>query len=101
VNLVKWEELPDVVLCDHSYAGCVITGVADQIAERIRALVFLDGFVLEKFKRVDQFRQAPESRAKTACRPTLMSLPPQGRGKLRESSVKPSLEAVCLARLRH
>jgi pimeloyl-ACP methyl ester carboxylesterase len=47
VNLIKWEELLDVVLCGHSYAGCVITGVADQIPDRIRALVFLDAFVLE------------------------------------------------------
>jgi pimeloyl-ACP methyl ester carboxylesterase len=47
VNLIQWEELSDVVLCGHSYAGCVITGVADQIADRIRALVFLDAFVSE------------------------------------------------------
>jgi pimeloyl-ACP methyl ester carboxylesterase len=47
VNLIKWEELSDVVLCGHFYAGCVITGVADQIPDRIRALVFLDAFVLE------------------------------------------------------
>jgi pimeloyl-ACP methyl ester carboxylesterase len=47
VNLIQWEELSDVVLCGHSYAGCVIAGVADQIPDRIRALVFLDGFVLE------------------------------------------------------
>ena len=47
VNLIKWEELSDVVLCGHSYGGCVITGVADQIHDRIRALVFLDAFVLE------------------------------------------------------
>jgi pimeloyl-ACP methyl ester carboxylesterase len=47
VNLIKWEELSDVVLCGHSYAGGVITGVADRIPDRIRALVFLDAFVLE------------------------------------------------------
>jgi pimeloyl-ACP methyl ester carboxylesterase len=47
VNLIKWEELSDVVLCGHSYAGCVITGVADKIPDRIRALVFLDAFMLE------------------------------------------------------
>jgi pimeloyl-ACP methyl ester carboxylesterase len=47
VNLIQWEELSDVVLCGHSYAGSVITGVADQIPDRIRALVFLDAFVLE------------------------------------------------------
>ena len=33
VNLIKWEELSDVVLCGHSYAGCVIIGVADQIPD--------------------------------------------------------------------
>jgi pimeloyl-ACP methyl ester carboxylesterase len=47
VNLIKWEELSDVVLCGHSYAGPVNTGVADQIPNRIRALVFLDAFVLK------------------------------------------------------
>jgi pimeloyl-ACP methyl ester carboxylesterase len=47
VNLIQWEELSDAVLCGHSYAGCVIAGVADQIPDRIKTLVFLDGFVLE------------------------------------------------------
>jgi pimeloyl-ACP methyl ester carboxylesterase len=46
-NLVRWEELTDVVLCGHSYAGCVIRGVADHIPERIGALVYLDAFVPE------------------------------------------------------
>jgi pimeloyl-ACP methyl ester carboxylesterase len=47
VNLIRWEELSDVVLCGHSYAGCVITGVAEQIPDRIRSLIFLDAFVPE------------------------------------------------------
>ena len=47
VNLIRWEDLDDIVLCGHSYAGCVITGVADRLPERIRALVYLDAFVLE------------------------------------------------------
>jgi pimeloyl-ACP methyl ester carboxylesterase len=47
VNLIQWEELSDVVLCGHSYGGCVISGVADRIADRIGALVYLDAFVLE------------------------------------------------------
>jgi pimeloyl-ACP methyl ester carboxylesterase len=46
-NLIRWEELEDVVLCGHSYSGCVITGVADRVPERIRALVYLDAFVIE------------------------------------------------------
>jgi pimeloyl-ACP methyl ester carboxylesterase len=47
VNLTQWEELSDVILCGHSYGGCVISGAADQIPDRIRALVYLDAVVLE------------------------------------------------------
>jgi pimeloyl-ACP methyl ester carboxylesterase len=47
VNLIRFEELTDVVLCGHSYGGCVITGVADRVPERLRALVYLDAFILE------------------------------------------------------
>jgi pimeloyl-ACP methyl ester carboxylesterase len=47
LNLIRWEELDDVVLCGHSYAGCIASGVADRIPEKIRALVYLDAFVLQ------------------------------------------------------
>jgi pimeloyl-ACP methyl ester carboxylesterase len=47
VNLLRWEDLSDVTLCGHSYGGSVISGVADRIPERIRALVYLDAFVPE------------------------------------------------------
>jgi pimeloyl-ACP methyl ester carboxylesterase len=36
-----------VVLVGHSYAGSVITGVADQSPERVAALMYLDAFVPE------------------------------------------------------
>jgi pimeloyl-ACP methyl ester carboxylesterase len=45
VNLVRWENLSNVVLVGHSYGGCVVNGAADQIADRIRALVYVDAFV--------------------------------------------------------
>ena len=45
VGLIKWEDLSDVVLCGHSYGGCVISGAADRVAQRIGALVYLDAFV--------------------------------------------------------
>jgi pimeloyl-ACP methyl ester carboxylesterase len=47
VNLIRWEELSDVVLCGHSYAGAVVSGVADRIPDRIRSLVYLDAFLPE------------------------------------------------------
>ncbi|MDA0240709.1 MAG: alpha/beta hydrolase [Proteobacteria bacterium] len=45
VNVLKFEELTDVILCGHSYAGMVITGVIDREPDRISALVYLDAFV--------------------------------------------------------
>ena len=42
VNLVEFEDLHDIVLVGHSYAGHVVTGVADRIPERIAQLVYLD-----------------------------------------------------------
>jgi pimeloyl-ACP methyl ester carboxylesterase len=36
-----------VILCGHSYGGNVISGVADQVPDRIRTLVYLDAFVPE------------------------------------------------------
>ena len=47
VNLLRWEDLSDVILCGHSYGGAVIRGAADRVPERIRALVYLDAFVPE------------------------------------------------------
>jgi len=54
LNLIRWEDLSDVVLCGHSYGGAVVTGVADRIPERIRALVYLDAFVPDDNENVLQ-----------------------------------------------
>ena len=53
-NLIRWEDLQDVILCGHSYGGCVVGGVADRVPERIRALVYLDAFVLESGENLAQ-----------------------------------------------
>lgn len=47
LNVIRYEDLSDVVLLGHSYGGMVITAVADQIPEKIAALVYLDAFVPE------------------------------------------------------
>ena len=47
LNLLRWEELDNVLLCGHSYGGMVVTGAADRAAERVASLVFLDAFVPE------------------------------------------------------
>jgi pimeloyl-ACP methyl ester carboxylesterase len=45
VGLMESENLHDVVLCGHSYGGMVITGVAEQMASRLHALVYLDAVI--------------------------------------------------------
>ncbi|AKK71933.1 hypothetical protein OK18_04115 [Chryseobacterium gallinarum] len=47
VNLIEMEDLHDVYLVGHSYAGAVIAGVADQIPERLHKLIFLDAMIVE------------------------------------------------------
>jgi pimeloyl-ACP methyl ester carboxylesterase len=46
-NTILWEELSDVILVGHSYGGMVITGVTDQLPERIKTLVYLDALIPE------------------------------------------------------
>ncbi len=49
INLITCEELDNVVLVGHSYAGMVITGVADALLQQerpvLRHLVYLDAIV--------------------------------------------------------
>ena len=42
---IEAEEIRDIILVGHSYGGMVITGLADRMADRIKALVYLDAFV--------------------------------------------------------
>jgi pimeloyl-ACP methyl ester carboxylesterase len=45
VNVLDYEELTDVILVGHSYAGLVIPGVAHRLPGRVAHLVYLDAFV--------------------------------------------------------
>ena len=47
LGVFHYERLSDVVLAGHSYGGMVITGVADRIADKVKALAYLDAFVPE------------------------------------------------------
>lgn len=42
VSVLTYEDLQQVILVGHSYGGMVITGVAEQVPERIAQLVYLD-----------------------------------------------------------
>lgn len=47
VNFIVWEDLHDIVLVGHSYGGMVITGVVDQIPDRISHVIYLDAILPE------------------------------------------------------
>lgn len=40
-NVLFYEDLSNVVLVGHSYAGFVVSGVADQMPERLRQIIYL------------------------------------------------------------
>jgi pimeloyl-ACP methyl ester carboxylesterase len=42
VNTMTWNDLSNVILAGHSYAGTVVTGVANRVPERIAHLVYVD-----------------------------------------------------------
>jgi pimeloyl-ACP methyl ester carboxylesterase len=54
-NLIRWEGLSDVVLCGHSYGGFVAAGVADELPECVRSLVYVDAFVPENGESVADY----------------------------------------------
>ncbi len=61
-NLLFYEDISDVVLVGHSYAGMVITGVASVVPERLELLVYLDAYVPDEGEsEVDLW--TPEMRA--------------------------------------
>ncbi|MGA8749559.1 MAG: alpha/beta fold hydrolase [Pseudolabrys sp.] len=45
LGVIKYEQLKDVVLVGHSYGGCVISGVAEAMPDKIGSIVFLDAFI--------------------------------------------------------
>ena len=47
VSFIIKQDLHHVILVGHSYAGIVITGVADRIPERLHKLIYLDAMLAE------------------------------------------------------
>jgi len=47
IGVIDDEDLSDIVLVGHSYAGMVISGVADRVPKKVASLVYLDAFVPE------------------------------------------------------
>lgn len=70
IALLDRENLDDVVLVGHSYAGMVVTGVCDRRPQRIAHVVYLDAFLPESGQRLYDFVQ-PASRVDQIRRDTI------------------------------
>jgi pimeloyl-ACP methyl ester carboxylesterase len=61
LQVLRYEDLRDVVLIGHSYGGMVATGVADRARERISHLIYLDAFVPEHGQSLSDLVPAEQS----------------------------------------
>ena len=57
-NVIRYEDLHEVILVGHSFGGTVISGVAEKVKERLRGLIYLDAAILENGESM--FSQMPE-----------------------------------------
>jgi pimeloyl-ACP methyl ester carboxylesterase len=78
VNVIKWEQLTDVVLVGHSYAGFVISGVAERAPSALASIVFLDAFVPDSGDRlVDLTSQASRDAIELSAKNGDLTVPPR------------------------
>ncbi len=52
LNVIKYEDIKDIILVGHSFGGNAISGTADRMPERIKQLVYLDAVILENGQSV-------------------------------------------------
>ena len=50
LNVIKFNQMKDVILVGHSFASKVVASVADRISERIKMIIYLDTFRPEKVR---------------------------------------------------
>jgi pimeloyl-ACP methyl ester carboxylesterase len=76
-GLLSYEDVRDVVLVGHSYAGLVIAGAAARAAERVSRLIYLDAFIADAGQSLFDLLR-PERRAvyESSMRDGLIPSPP-------------------------
>lgn len=50
LNIVRYNDLDDIVLVGHSFAGKIAAAVADHAADKVGMVLYLDGFTPEKVR---------------------------------------------------
>jgi len=55
VNLIKWEELSNVVLVGHSFTGGVVSGVAEKALDKLASVIFVNAYVHENGASIQDY----------------------------------------------
>jgi pimeloyl-ACP methyl ester carboxylesterase len=77
-NLIRWEDVRQIILVGHSYGGMVVTGVADAMTDRISALVYLDAFLPTAGKSLHDIvpTEVADAQVRSASASNGLSVPP-------------------------
>ena len=68
LNVIRYEDLRDIVLLGHSYGGMVATGVADRARDRVAQLIYLDAFVPRDGQSLLDLNEPAQPRMQEAAR---------------------------------
>ncbi len=82
VNVIRWEDLDDVVLCGHSYGGWIISGVVEQVPSKISSIIFLDAFMPENGQQGARSQFPPGARGGVGGDPRGEGFASTGFGRL-------------------
>lgn len=95
VNVIRFEDLHDVVLVGHSYGGMVITGVADRLPDRVRTMVYVDAILPEDGESVESARWSTTNPVTTRPTPRAPSAMTAGQlGQPFRADAKPPYNVV-------
>ena len=102
LNVIKYEDLRDIVLLGHSYGGMVATGVADRARDRVSQLIYLDAFVPRMGNRCststsrrDSHAGACEDGAAGGCRRTQRRRTPRRKTSLGSPRAASTMPIKC------
>jgi pimeloyl-ACP methyl ester carboxylesterase len=68
LNVIKYEDLRDIVLVGHSYGGMVATAVADRARDRVTQLIYIDAFAPEDGQSLLDLNEVARSRMQEATK---------------------------------
>ena len=78
IGVIDWEDLNDIVLVGHSYAGMVVGGVAGRHGDRIKSIIYLDAHIPRKRPRNPALSAGVTTRIcclEGLCLPILIAVP--------------------------